>query len=52
MDVEFTVDVIPGKRISGPRVESGTHIMAMGLSGSQDYAFRSRYFQHGGLADE
>src|SRR5207249_8516100 len=29
MDVEFTVDVIPGKRVPGPRVESATHIMAM-----------------------
>src|SRR5882724_4934428 len=41
MDVEFTVDVLPGKRISGPRVESITHIMAMGLSGSLDDAFRA-----------
>jgi amidase len=41
MDVEFTVDVIPGKRIQGPRVESATHIMAMGLAGSLDDAFRS-----------
>jgi amidase len=40
MDVEFTVDVIPGKRISGPRVESATHVMAMGLAGSIDEAFR------------
>jgi amidase len=40
MDVEFTVDVIPGKRIRGPRVESATHIMAMGLAGSLDDAFR------------
>jgi acetamidase/formamidase len=40
MDVEFTVDVIPGKRIQGPRVESATHIMAMGLGGSLDDAFR------------
>ena len=40
MDVEFTVDVIPGKRITGPRVESSTHIMAMGLAGSLDDAFR------------
>jgi amidase len=40
MDVEFTVDVIPGKRIPGPRVESATHIMAMGLDGSLDDAFR------------
>lgn len=41
MDVEFTVDVLPGKRIAGPRIESPTHIMAMGLSGSLDDAFRS-----------
>src|SRR6266403_919222 len=41
MDVEFTVNVLPGKRISGPRVESATHIMAMGLSGSLDEAFRA-----------
>jgi amidase len=40
MDVEFTADVIPGKRIPGPRVESATHIMAMGLAGSLDDAFR------------
>jgi amidase len=40
MDVEFTVDVISAKRIPGPRVESATHIMAMGLSGSLDDAFR------------
>jgi acetamidase/formamidase len=41
MDVEFTVDVIPGKRVPGPRVESATHIVAMGLAGSLDDAFRS-----------
>jgi amidase len=41
MDVEFTVDVILGKRVPGPRVESATHIMAMGLDGSLDDAFRS-----------
>ena len=41
MDVEFTVDVIPGRRVPGPRVESSTHIMAMGLAGSLDDAFRS-----------
>jgi len=40
MDVEFTVDVIPGKQIPGPRVESATHVMAMGLAGSLDDAFR------------
>ena len=41
MDVEFTVDVIPGKHIRGPRVESATHVMAMGLEGSVDDALRS-----------
>ena len=41
MDVEFTVDVLPGKRLPGPRVESATHIIAMGLAGSLDDAFRS-----------
>jgi acetamidase/formamidase len=40
MDLEFTVDVIAGKRIQGPRVESATHVMAMGLAGSLDDAFR------------
>jgi acetamidase/formamidase len=40
MDVEFTVDVISGKRVPGPRVESATHIIAMGLAGSLDDAFR------------
>lgn len=40
MDVEFTVEVIPGKRISSPRVESATHIMAMGLGGSLEEAMR------------
>jgi len=41
MEVEFTVTLIPAKRIRGPRVESATHIMAMGLAGSLDDAFRS-----------
>jgi len=41
MEVEFTVDVIPGKSTIGPRVESATHIMAMGLGGSIDDAFRT-----------
>lgn len=40
MEVEFTVDVIPGKQIAGPRVESATHIIAMGLGGSLDGAFQ------------
>jgi len=41
MDVEITVDVIPAKRVPGPRVESPTHLMAMGLDGSLDGAFRA-----------
>jgi len=40
MDVELTVDVIAGKSIRGPRVESATHIMAMGLGGSLEDAMR------------
>ncbi len=40
MDVEFTVDVIPGKRVGGPRVENATHIMTMGLYGSLDDALK------------
>jgi acetamidase/formamidase len=40
MDVEVTVDVILGKRIGGPRLESATHIMAMGLGGSLEEALR------------
>jgi amidase len=40
MDVEFSVDVIPLKRIGSPRVESATHIMVVGLAGSLEEAFR------------
>jgi amidase len=41
MDVEFTVDVIPSKRLGLVRVETPTHIIAMGLEGDLDDAFRS-----------
>ena len=41
MDVEFTVDVITAKRIPSPRVESATHIIAMGLGGSLTKPFES-----------
>lgn len=41
MDVEFTVDLIPGKPIPYVRVESPTHLIAMGLEGSLDEAFRT-----------
>ncbi len=39
MDVELSVDVIHGKRISN-RIETPTEIIAMGLNGSIDDAFR------------
>jgi amidase len=41
MDVEFTVDLVPERAMMGPRVESATHIMAVGLSGSVDDALRA-----------
>jgi amidase len=40
MDVTVTVDVIPKRHIPGPRVESATQVMAVGLAGSVDDAFR------------
>jgi len=40
LDVELSVEVIQGKRVDGPRIESATHLMAMGLDGSLDGAFR------------
>jgi len=41
MDVEFTVELVPQKAMMGPRVESATHIMTVGLAGSVDDALRS-----------
>ena len=41
MDAEFSVDLISRKSIMSPRVESATQIMAMGLAGSLDDAFRA-----------
>jgi acetamidase/formamidase len=38
MDVEFSVDVIPDKFISTPRVDTGSHIATVGLAGSIDDA--------------
>jgi amidase len=40
LDVEISVDVMREKRIGGPRVENAEYLMAMGLSGSLDAAFR------------
>jgi acetamidase/formamidase len=41
MDVELSVDVIHGKTIAMPRVESPTQIMALGQAGSIDEASRA-----------
>lgn len=40
MDIEFTVDVQREKHLGAPRVENADYLMAMGLSGSLDDAFR------------
>jgi len=40
MDVEFTVDVLPGKRIGGRRIETPTDLITMGLQGSVDDALK------------
>jgi amidase len=34
VDVEFTVDVIPGYATVGPRLENAQYIMSMGVAGS------------------
>jgi len=44
MDVEFSVDVLPHQSQFTPRVESPTHIMAVGLAGSYDDALREATF--------
>ncbi|HEY2739301.1 MAG TPA: acetamidase/formamidase family protein [Thermoanaerobaculia bacterium] len=41
MEVEITVDVLPRKSISSPRVESPTHLMTVGLGGSLEDALRA-----------
>jgi amidase len=40
LDVEFSVDLVREKSISGPRVENDEFLMAMGLAGSLDDAFK------------
>ena len=40
LDVEITVELIREKSLSGPRVENADYLMAMGLGGSLDEAFR------------
>lgn len=41
LDVEVRVDLIPARRVPGPRVETETHIIGMGLGRSIDDAFRA-----------
>jgi amidase len=41
MDVEFSVELVKGKAIGMPRVESPTQIMALGQAGSLDDALRA-----------
>jgi amidase len=41
MEVEFTVELIKGKAINMPRVESPTRIMTLGQAGSLDDALRA-----------
>jgi acetamidase/formamidase len=41
MQVEFSVELIKGKRIGGPRVESPTEIMVLGQAGSLDDALKA-----------
>jgi len=50
MDVEFSVDVIPGKFISTPCVDTGSHIAAVGLAGSIDDAAKNGHLGHGPMA--
>lgn len=42
MDVEFTVDVLEGRRPPEPRLETAGEIMAMGFNGSVDDALRKQ----------
>jgi len=40
MDVEFTVDVIPGQRIDHPRAENAEFLISIGIGGSLDQALQ------------
>jgi amidase len=40
MDVEFTVNIIPGQDVGTPRAESDEYIMAIGIAGSLPEALR------------
>ena len=49
LEVEFAVDVQREKSLSGPRVENDEFLMAMGLGGSLDEAFREATSGPGGV---
>jgi amidase len=40
MDIEFGVDIIPGKSFAMPRAEDDEYVMAMGIAGSLNEAFQ------------
>ncbi len=40
VDVEFTVNLIPGVSTSGPRAENDDYLMSMGIAGSLDDALK------------
>ena len=40
MDIEFAVDVIPGKSVAMPQAEDDEYLMAMGIAGSLTEAFQ------------
>jgi amidase len=40
MDIEFAVDIIPGKSTGMPRAEDDEYVMAMGIAGSLTEAFQ------------
>jgi acetamidase/formamidase len=40
MDIEFTVDVVPGSAPPNPRMENAEYLMASGIAGSIDDALR------------
>jgi amidase len=40
MDIQFTVDVIPGKQFGHPLAENDTHLISIGIAGSLDQALQ------------
>jgi amidase len=40
MDIQFTVDVIPGKQFGHPLAENDTHLISIGIAGSLDQSLQ------------